>query len=99
MSAADDEIRNALLDHGDDGRTPRHTLFFFYDGDIEALEAAGRAEGFATRRMLEHSGLILEKTMAVDADRFEAVSAMMDAWAERFSSEFDGWECEVQANG
>ena len=95
MSTADDEIRHQLSLHGDNGGTPRHTLFFFYEGNLEALEEAARANDFSARRMVESEGLILEKTLSVDEVNFDPVSALMDRWAEQFGADYDGWECAV----
>jgi hypothetical protein len=97
MTAADDdaEIRRQLLLEGDDGKAPRHTLFYFYGGDIQRLEQAARSNDFVTDRMAEDNGLILEKTLAVDEVSFAPVNAMMKHWAKEFGTEFDGWECAV----
>ena len=95
MSTADDEIRHQLSAHGDDGKIPRHTLFYFYEGDLKALEAVALANNFAARRMVESGGLVIEKTLSVDEDDFQPVSAMMERWAEQFGADYDGWECAV----
>lgn len=88
-------VRAALADQGDSGVTPRHTLFFFL-GDDDAhgdlCEVARRA-GFIARG--EGDMTILETTMAVDAQSFAPVSAMMQTWAAAFQLEYDGWECAV----
>jgi hypothetical protein len=97
MSHADDEIRHQLLEHGDDGRTPRHTMFFFYEGNLQALQEVARANDFSVRRMVDGEGLILEKVLPVDEVNFDPVSAMMDSWAQQFGADFDGWECAVAA--
>ena len=38
---------------------------------------------------------MLEATLPVDAESFEAQSQRMQAWADEFGSEYDGWECMV----
>ena len=35
------------------------------------------------------------QAMAVDADSFAPVSAMMQTWAAAFQLDYDGWECAV----
>lgn len=91
----DAAVRAALAAQGDSGVTPRHTLFYFV-GDEDAhgdlCEVARRA-GFLTRG--EGDMTILETTMAVDAETFAPVSAMMQTWAAAFQLEYDGWECAV----
>ena len=95
MANQDEEVRRQLLSHGDDGKAARHTLFFFYDGDIKGLEKAALSNGFAVKRTSESTGLIIEKTLPVDELSFAPVSAKMEKWAEEFGCEYDGWECEL----
>ena len=95
MANGDDAIRQELLAHGDDGKSPRHTLFYLYDGDIAGLEQAAQSNGFVTRRMTESHGLIIEKSLSVDGLGFAPVSAMIEQWAEEFGADYDGWECEL----
>jgi hypothetical protein len=99
MSADDDEVRQALLAQGDDGRIARHTLFYFYGGDLAGLEHAARLGGFSASRVTEPDGLVVETIMSVDEASFEPVREIMDRWAIRFDAEYDGWECELQADG
>lgn len=97
VNAEDARVRKALSDEGDNGDVPRHTLFYFYGGDLSGIEKIARSYGFSSRRMVEQSGVILEKTIAVDEDHFEPVGAMMATWAVKFGSDYDGWECELVA--
>ena len=99
MSSQDDEVRDSLSRDGDDGAIPRHTIFYFYGGDIAGIERAALAEQFSVRPTLESEGLILEKTMSVDAVSFASVAEKMEAWATRFGAEYDGWECALMAGG
>jgi hypothetical protein len=99
MSDHDDDIRRALSEHGDDGKTPRHTLFYFYGGDAAGIEQTARRHQFAVRQMLEDEGLILEKTIAVDEAIFASVAEKMQALATQFGAGYDGWECELIAGG
>lgn len=90
-------VRAALAEHGDSGRTPRHTLFFFYgDGEHGSLCETARRAGFLTRG--HDDSTVLETTMAVDEAAFAPVSAMMQSWAAAFQLEYDGWECAVVTN-
>ena len=91
----DDEVRAALARHGDDGTAPRDTVFYFYGGDFEGLGSAARAAGYATKLTIKSDGVILSKDMPVDAASFAATSAQMEAWAQAFGCEYDGWECAV----
>ena len=95
MAEADDEVRQQLSAHGDNGSTPRHTLFYFYDGDIDLLDDLALSNGFATRRTIESHGLILEKTTSVDETSFAPIAAMIEEWALRCGADYDGWECEL----
>ncbi len=98
MSNPDGEIRRQLASLGDNGQTPRHTLFYFYGGDTDGLEKAARSNGFVVGPTATSPGLILEKTLPVDAERFDAINALMNLWAEEFEAEYDGWECAVVHN-
>lgn len=90
-------VRAALAEHGDSGRTPRHTLFFFYgDGEHGSLCETARRAGFLTGG--QDDSTVLETTMAVDEAAFAPVSAMMQSWAAAFQLEYDGWECAVVTN-
>jgi len=44
-------VRAALAEHGDSGRMPRHTLFYFYGDDhgLGDLNEVARRAGFFTR--------------------------------------------------
>jgi hypothetical protein len=98
MSDPNEDIRRQLAAHGDTGQTPRHTLFYFYGGDIEGLEKAALSNGFAVRPTATSPGLILEKTLPVEEDSFDAVDALMNRWAEEFGVEYDGCECAIVTN-
>lgn len=95
MNSDDARVRKALAAEGGDGEVPRHTLFYFYGGDLSGIEKIARSHGFSSRRMIEHSGVIVEKTLAVDESHFEPVGEMMAEWAVKFRSDYDGWECEL----
>ena len=87
-------VRAALAEQGDSGVTPRHTRFYFYgEGDHGDLCEVARRAGFIARG--EGDMTILDTTMAVDADSFAPVSAMMQTWAAAFQLDYDGWECAV----
>jgi len=91
-------VRAALAQHGDSGVTPRHTLFFFHGDDegLGELNEVARRAGYVTSGDAE--SLVLETTMAVDAESFAPVSAMMQSWAAAFQLDYDGWECAVVTN-
>lgn len=91
-------MRAALLEQGDSGITPRHTLFYFYgdDAGLGDLNEVARRAGYLTRG--DEERLVLETTMAVDEASFAPVSAMMQTWAAAFQLDYDGWECAVVTN-
>lgn len=91
-------VRAALAAHGDSGVTPRHTLFFFHGDDegLGELNEVARRAGYVTSGDAE--SLVLETTMAVDAESFAPVSSMMQSWAAAFQLDYDGWECAVVTN-
>jgi hypothetical protein len=91
----DAEIRQVLASGGDDGRKPRHTLFYFYGGDFRGLGNRARAAGYDVRPTVNEDGVVLETTTAVDERSFESHKKRMEDWAEEFRSEYDGWECQV----
>jgi hypothetical protein len=98
VSAPDDAVRGVLDEHGDDGTTPRHTLFYFYDGDIEGLTRAAQAAGYTANPTAKQPGVILERHMPVDEDSFDPVVERMEDWADEFGCTFDGWECQLLVN-
>ncbi len=95
MADADDAVRRQLLAHGDNGESPRHAVFYFYGGDVDALAEAAHANGFSSQPTATEHGLILEKTLAVDELSFAIVEKLMDRWAREFGADYDGWECAV----
>jgi hypothetical protein len=95
---ADADVRRALAEHGDDGASPRHTLFYFYGGDQGALRKAALAAGYSVRPTAQDDGSVLETTMSVDKESLSPVEIQMRAWAESCGAEYDGWECAVVSN-
>jgi hypothetical protein len=95
MSNLDEEVRSALADRGDNGQTPRHTLFFFYCGNLEGLAAVATKAGYEVQPTANREGVMLETTIAVDEDSFEPYTQQMQEWADEFGCEYDGWECKV----
>jgi hypothetical protein len=95
MSSEDNKVREQLSAHGDGGRAPRDTSFYFYNGDLGRLKGLARANGFKVRAAETSPGLVLEKTLAVDELSFAPVAAMMARWAAETGAEYDGWECAV----
>jgi Regulator of ribonuclease activity B len=91
----DAKVRNALAEHGDSGRTPRHTVFYFYGGNFEALGKEAQTAGYQVRPTAKHDGVILEITTAVDEPAFRPHGSRMEAWASKFGAEYDGWECQL----
>ena len=90
----DAAVRAALAAQGDNGVTPRHTLFYFYgEGDHDDLNEVARRAGFVTRGQDDMT--VLETTIPVDEAAFAPVSSMMQSWAAAFQLDYDGWECAV----
>jgi hypothetical protein len=91
----DAEIRSALLNYGDNGTFPRHTLFYFYGGNFTALGEAAAQAGYRSRPTAKSDGVILETETAVDAPSFARHAAQMQKWTSEFGCEYDSWECAV----
>jgi Regulator of ribonuclease activity B len=88
-------VRSVLADRGDSGRTPRHTFFFFYGGDFAGLRNAATRAGYKVRLTVQRDGVVLEATIAIDEHSFATHAQRMEAWAEEFDCEYDGWECQL----
>ena len=84
-----------MAERGDSGRTPRHTLFYFYGGKLDGLRNAAVGTGYKVSPTVHHDGLVLEITTAVDEPSFESHTRQMEMWAEEFGCEYDGWECQL----
>ena len=95
MNEQDQEVRDQLQSHGDDGTEPRETSFYFYDGDLARIEFLARQNGFSSRSTAVRTGTIITKTLAVDARSFSPVATLMEQWAEETGADYDGWECAV----
>jgi hypothetical protein len=91
----DSLVRSVLTDRGDSGETPRHTLFYFYEGDLDELRRAAIAAGYQVSPTVKRDGLVLETMTAVDEDSFAVHARQMNEWAERYGCDFDGWECQL----
>ena len=91
----DADVRDALAAHGDSGEEPRETTFWFYGGDLELLAKAARDAGYQAERMLTQDGVILRRVLAVDEQSFDPIDEQMEAWAEAYGCDYDGWETEV----
>jgi regulator of ribonuclease activity B len=88
-------VRSVLTDRGDSGETPRHTLFYFYGGDLDELRGAAVAAGYQVSPTVGRDGLVLETMTAVDEDSFAVHAQRMDEWAKLYGCDFDGWECQL----
>lgn len=97
-TAKDNAVRESLAERGDDGRTPRHTLFYLYGGDLEGMAEAAGAAGYKVGPTVNNDGLVLETTTAVDRASFEPHQRRMIEWVSRFGTEYDGWECAIVMN-
>ena len=94
-SIRDAAVRRVLAERGDDGQVPRHTLFYFYGGRLDELRKAAVGAVYKVSPTAAKDGLMLETTIPVDAETFEAQSQQMQAWGDEFDSDYDGWECKV----
>jgi Regulator of ribonuclease activity B len=91
----DSLVRSVLSERGDSGETPRHTLFFFYGGDLEGLRSAALADSYQVSPTVGREGLVLETVIAVDEQAFARHAQRMDEWAEAYGCDYDGWECQL----
>src|SRR5262245_49993932 len=94
-SSPDAKVRRLLAQRKDSGETPRHTLFYFYDGDLEGLRKAAICKGSQVHPTVAKPGLMLKRTTAVDERIFDQHAQRLEAWAEQFNCDFDGWECQL----
>ena len=58
-SSPDAEVRRLLAERGDSGETPRHTLFYFYNGDVERLRKAAIRAGYQVHPTVAKPGWCL----------------------------------------
>src|SRR5262245_41052509 len=85
----DSLVRSVLTERGDSGRAPRHTLFFFYDGDLKGLSRAAKAAGYQVSPTAGRDGLVLETMTAGDEERLAVRARRMDDWGEADGGELD----------
>jgi hypothetical protein len=77
----------------------RHTIHYFYDGDHVALGDALRELGFTVRPTVDNDGVVAERVDVTDEKwRVETLTALSDL-ANRFDSEYDGWEAAMMRQG
>ena len=101
--AADRAILEQLLQHGDDLSAERHTLVFFCraDGDERHGElvfnplAERLIAGGWSIYTLHADGVSGEAQRRVDPASINQISEDMEALAEEFGVDYDGWECAV----
>src|SRR5262245_31838256 len=91
----DAKVRQVLAERGYNVQITRHPLFFFYGGRVDELRNVAVGAGYEVHPNAAQDGLVLETTIRVDAESFEAQSQRMQAWADEFDSDYDGWECKV----
>jgi hypothetical protein len=91
-----DPVLDALRAEGDSGHIPRNSIFYFYGGDLAGLENTAIAAGYLVGGI--EDGIMLQKVQSVDEEAFAPIHLQMSAWANTFSSDYDGWECELVTN-
>ncbi len=91
----DEKVRALLSERGDSSSVPRPVSFFFYGGNHAELQAAAIRAGYVAGPTANNDGVVLETVTAVDQDNFPKHTSRMERWAEEFSCEYDGWECQV----
>lgn len=94
-AARDEEVRKILRGRGDTMTTPRHAVFYFYNGNHRELARTAIAAGMTASPTVGGDGVILETMIAVDEAAFEPVNRQMQDWAEQFGCDYDGWECQL----
>ena len=100
-------ILEELLRRDDPLTEPRHTLVFFHVLKDEARPAEIVLNPLALRATqngwrvagMDSTGVIIETERSADPNSVNAMSSLMEAWAEEFGVEYDGWECAVCAEG
>ena len=81
---------------GDDCRTPRDVIFYFY-GDTVPINMLRRALGTSAnvRPTAKNDGLILEEVMPCEIQIITDRTSTFAAYAVLLKIEFDGWEARV----
>ncbi|MBN9220486.1 MAG: ribonuclease E inhibitor RraB [Mesorhizobium sp.] len=94
----DQSVIASLQKHGDDGRAPRKTDFWFY-GQRESLESLfGDLEvhGFSVDHWLSGpTGVVLSRKMPVDLEAFQELTPVIVDAVEKSKVDYDGWETMV----
>jgi hypothetical protein len=89
----------ALEGAGEDLSDTRHVVHYFYDGDVEGLSAALKAQGFDIRPTATSPGVIAETHAATDRAWSETEMKRMCDLANQFGAEYDGWEGSMVRQG
>jgi hypothetical protein len=104
-SAARDEanqkVRKALAEYGDNGEASRHVIHFFFETDgarIQRSDAAVelRSLGFEVDLEKSVSGLLAEEWREVASEDFDSLTQALSDLAEGWGWTYDGFECAVE---
>ncbi len=101
QAAANEQIRQILRKHGDDGSTLRTVEHFAYPSksgegaEASAVEALLKQFGFATKPAVQDGGLIAEHESAVAAGEFDLFTTRVAAAIGELGWDYDGWGCPV----
>ena len=100
-AAANEQVRQMLRKHGDDGSAIRPIDHFAYPSrsggaaEAGAVESALKQFGFAVKPAVHDGGLTAQRESAVSAGEFDLFTARVAAALGELGWDYDGWGCPV----
>jgi len=99
--SANDKVRAALREHGDDGTRVRHVIHFAYpvSEDAAGQQDARDAVDWIGPRFTqtdEATGIVFEHEREVASAAFDAMTDRFGADLSAIGWTYDGWECAVE---
>ncbi len=99
--SANDKVRAALREQGDDGTRVRHVMHFAYpvSEDAAGPQDARDAVSWIAPRFTETNeatGIVFEHEREVASEAFDAMTDRFGADLAAIGWTYDGWECAVE---
>lgn len=100
--AANDKVRAALMEHGDNGARVRHVIHFAYpvDGGSPATKSAVKAAlsdgAFEFTETADSVGVVFEHYREVASREFDDLTLDLEQIMAGRGWTYDGWECAVE---
>lgn len=101
QAVANEQIRQILRKHGDNGSAVRPVEQFAYPsksgdgGEASVVEALLKQFGLTTKPAVQDGGLIAEHESAVAAGDFDLFTTRVAAAIGELGWDYDGWGCPV----